>query len=575
MCPATGYAGDYIWNGDAKTGSLEILKHNHIPQEEWQMGTTKVFIRHPETIFALETLRDRYWHNMATRIQRAWRAYVRYKHDCAKKIQRFWRQNKYNIGYLQMRDYGHQILGGQKERRRYSLVSMRRFTGDYLDIKSGSGFAAMVRGAISFTGNEQVVFSMRGSTLVPRAMRSSVPSPRTLVLTNQNLHVVVATQRDKVLSMADEKVISLNNISGISVSTLQDDWVIIHLNSSPEGDAIISCMLKTEMLAHILQQTGGRVKVSVLPQIPYKKKGGKSVTMKFIKDETAKGDGLYKSHVVKICSGAPPGSQSNPPCAVKPRPTKNATRRAAAAAASAPRANNNNNVRSAPRPSANKAGPVAMGRSAPPPSPPPAAAAAAAPPPPPPPAAPSAPQYKAIYPFKSQEAGEIEFEKGDLLEIIEKDENGWWMARKDSIEGWVPSNYLEEYVPPKPVAVTPPPPPPPARRAPPSIPTQSRSPIAPAAPAASANSGVPAWKAELEARKANSATSSPVPAARRTPPAPGQKPVIPAKPAIPAKPIVPSRPGAGAPTPAPRAPSRVGANGSPSNAAASLADAVS
>lgn len=524
------------------------------------MGTTKVFIRHPETIFALETLRDKYWHNMATRIQRAWRAYVRYKHDCAKKIQRFWRQNKYNIGYLQMRDYGHQILGGQKERRRYSLVSMRRFTGDYLDIKSGSGFASMVRNAITFTGNEQVVFSMRGSTLVPRAMRSSVPSPRTLVLTNQNLHVVVTTQREKVLTMVDEKVISLNNISGISVSTLQDDWVIIHLNSSPEGDAILSCTFKTEMLAHIAQQTGGRVKVSVLPQIPYKKKGGKSVTMKFVKEETATGDGLYKSHVVKICSGAPPGSQSNPPCAVMPRPTQNSARRAAA-----PRANN---VRSAPRASANKAGPVAnnVNRSVPPP-PPPAAAAA---PPPPPPSASSLPQYKAIYPFKSHEAGEIEFEKGDLLEIVEKDENGWWLARKDGIEGWVPSNYLEEYVPPKPVA-TPPPPPPPARRAPPSIPTQSRSPIVPAAPSTSSSGNVPAWKAELEARKANG--GSPVPAARRTPPAPGQKPIIPAKPTIPAKPVVPSRPGV--PTPAPRAPPRVGANGSPSNAAASLADAVS
>lgn len=119
---------------------------------------------------------------MATRIQRAWRAYVRYKIECAKKIQRFWRQNKYNIGYLQMREYGHQILSGQKERRRYSLVSMRRFTGDYLDIQSGSGLSTMIRDAIAFKPNEQVVFSMRGSTLVPRAMRSSVPSPRTIVL---------------------------------------------------------------------------------------------------------------------------------------------------------------------------------------------------------------------------------------------------------------------------------------------------------------------------------------------------------------------------------------------------------
>lgn len=106
-------------------------------------------------IFALENLRDKYWHNMATRIQRAWRAYVRYKHECARKIQRFWRQNKYNIGYLQMREYGHQILDNRKERRRFSLLSMRKFTGDYLDVKNGSGLATMIRNALTLKGKEK------------------------------------------------------------------------------------------------------------------------------------------------------------------------------------------------------------------------------------------------------------------------------------------------------------------------------------------------------------------------------------------------------------------------------------
>ncbi|RCH95186.1 class II myosin [Rhizopus azygosporus] len=560
LCPTTGYAGEYIWNRDARSGCLEILKHNNIPAEEWQLGTTKVFIRHPETIFALENLRDKYWHNMATRIQRAWRAYIRYKIECAKKIQRFWRQNKYNIGYLQMREYGHQILSGQKERRRYSLVSMRRFTGDYLDIQSGSGLSTMIRDAIAFKPNEQVVFSMRGNTLVPRAMRSSVPSPRTIVLTNQNLHVIIATKNGKVLSMVDEKVVSLNVINSISVSTLQDDWVILHIDSSPDGDLILQCAFKTELLAHICQQTGGRVKVSVLAQIPYKKKGGKSVTMKFVKDESAKGDGVYKSHVVKICSGEPPSSQSAPPCAVKQTTTKKAV--------AAPKKINNT-----PRPAAHH--PIAANtssiRSAPPPPPPPTASVATPTPPAPPapPATPSLPQYKAIYPFKSEEQGEIAFEKGDLLEIVEKDENGWWLAKKDGIEGWVPSNYLEEYVAPKAAS---PPPPPPARRAaplPPKTINNNNHTVSTPAPIPSTN-GVPAWKAELEARKAN----APVPATRRAPPAPGPKPVVPVKPSTMNKPVVPARPG-GVPTPAPRAPPRPGAAGAaPSSAAASLADAL-
>ncbi|KAI9469047.1 MAG: P-loop containing nucleoside triphosphate hydrolase protein [Benjaminiella poitrasii] len=573
LCPSTGYAGEYIWVKDAMSGALEILKYNNIPSDEWQMGTTKVFIRHPETIFALENLRDKYWHNMAIRIQRAWRAYVRYKNECAKKIQRFWRQNKYNIGYLQMREYGHQLLGGQKERRRYSLVSMRRFTGDYLDIKSGSGLSTMIRNAINLKPNEQIVFSIRGNMLIPRAMRSSVPSPRTLVLTNQNLHIIMATKNGKMLSMVDEKVLSLNIINGISVSTLQDDWVVVHVDSSPDGDTILSCTFKTELLAHISQQTGGRIRISVVPQIQYKKKGGKSVTMKFVKDETAKGDGVYKSHVVKICSGAPPGSQSAPPCAVKTRHTKSGTTRNAF--------KTNNNTRSAPvsklnaQTSFNNGGRMAsaiMTSSSPlPPIPPPA-----------PSQAPTNPQYKAIYPYNSQQLGEIVLELGDIIEIVNKEENGWWLGRKGGVEGWVPSNYLEEYTPPA-RTMAPPPPPPPARRAAPAVPVMSKAdttptnkPIIPNTPnATAATNSVPAWKQELLDARNNreSVNGTPVPAVRRVaPPAPGPKPIVPNKPSTMNKPVIPARPGA--PTPAPRAPPRPVNNSSPSTAAASLADAL-
>jgi myosin I len=106
-------------------------------------------------LFALETMRDRYWHNMAIRIQRAWRNYLRYRNECARRIQRFWRNNKEGIEYAKIRDYGHQVLAGRKERRRFSLLSYRRFMGDYLGLDNGSDFAELLKPACGI-GSEAI-----------------------------------------------------------------------------------------------------------------------------------------------------------------------------------------------------------------------------------------------------------------------------------------------------------------------------------------------------------------------------------------------------------------------------------
>ncbi|KAG5456464.1 MAG: P-loop containing nucleoside triphosphate hydrolase protein, partial [Olpidium bornovanus] len=145
----------YTWKGDARSASEVIFKDLGIAGEEWQMGVTKAFIRHPETVrlFALESLRDRYWHNMAIRIQRAWRNFLSYRNECAIRIQRCYRSNRDQMKYVQIRDHGHAVLGGRKERRRFSLVSMRRFMGDYLDIGRASpgSESQLIKTAISYT----------------------------------------------------------------------------------------------------------------------------------------------------------------------------------------------------------------------------------------------------------------------------------------------------------------------------------------------------------------------------------------------------------------------------------------
>ena len=126
-------------------------------------------------LFALETMRDRYWHNMAARIQRAWRNYWRYKNECARRIQRFWKNNREGIEYAKIRDYGHQVLAGRKERRRFSLLGSRRFIGDYLDVNGSNPLGAELRSACQIGSASSHSSLMRWLISVQLKERSLAP----------------------------------------------------------------------------------------------------------------------------------------------------------------------------------------------------------------------------------------------------------------------------------------------------------------------------------------------------------------------------------------------------------------
>ncbi|KAK7465458.1 class II myosin [Stygiomarasmius scandens] len=593
LSPKTSYAGEYIWSGDAKSGCEQILKDTGIAKEEWQMGVTKAFIKNPETLFALETMRDRYWHNMAGRIQRAFRNYLRYKNECARRIQRFWKNNKEGLVYAQVREYGHEILGGRKERRRFSLLSYRRFMGDYLDINGKSAFGEEIASACGI-GNEQVTFSGKIQLLVSKLGRSSKPSPRWIVVTQKAAHIVITTAKDGRTMHTLERKIPLVTIKSIGMSNLRDDWMCFNVNASEEGDPVFSCYFKTELVTHLMQLTQASITVQIGPIMEYAKKKDKKAQIKFIKDETVQKDDLYKSHAVHVASGEPPNSTSRPPAkrkpgvvrpitegkllraggpskrpaatpkpkpAARPLPGKSSVTPAAVAPSIVPK----------PTPAA-AAKPAATNGTRPPPAPP---RAAAPPPPPPPPAEPEVPMYKAKYAFQGEE-GEMSLKKDDLVEVIEKDTdgNGWWLVKKDGVEGWAPNNYLE-LVPPKAAPAAPPPPP----RAPKPAPTPAaaaatkpKPAVIPSSVTANANAKpvsvfpgmVPAngsatpWKKTAStsgasddspagSRPSSALGGRPAPppvAAKPKPPAPGNKPVVGGgAPKVPGgKPPVPSAP---------------------------------
>lgn len=51
--------------------------------------------------------------------------------------------------------------------------------------------------------------------------------------------------------------------------------------------------------------------------------------------------------------------------------------------------------------------------------------------------------YRVIADFTKTSKHEIDLRAGDLLEIVEKNQNGWWFCLGESKCGWVPASYME------------------------------------------------------------------------------------------------------------------------------------
>ncbi|KAK2809147.1 class II myosin [Emmonsiellopsis sp. PD_5] len=487
LSPKTSYAGDYTWTGDAESGARQILKDTSIPPEEYQMGTTKAFIKTPETLFALEHMRDRYWHNMAIRIQRAWRNYLRYRTECAIRIQRFWRRVTGGLEFIKLRDQGHKILGGMKERRRYSLVGSRRFLGDYLGVGNKGGPGEMVKDSIRMGGSEHVLYSCRCELLVTKFGRSSKPAPRILILTSNNVYIVVQSVVNHQLNISAERTIPIGAIKFVSASKLKDDWFSLGVGSPQEPDPLINCVFKTEFFTYLSNALRGQLNLKIADSIEYNKKPGKLALVKAVKDPAVPRDDTYKSGTIHTAQGEPPNSVSKP--TPKPKqvagkpitkgkllrpggpgggPSKLASRPAAAArptpqarplpgaGATQPAAAQ---TRVVPQPAAVVSAAASAGHSRVP------STQARAPPPPPPAAPPAAKKdtAKVLYDFNSERSNELSIRKGEIVQILQREGNGWWLCMNTatSAQGWTPEAYLEEIIAPAPASIAPPPPPPP------------------------------------------------------------------------------------------------------------------
>lgn len=507
----TSYAGEYIWQGDAKTATEIILKDSKFDTSEWQLGVSKVFIKKPETLFALEDLRENYWANKAKVIQRACRKWLRRREDAAKIIQRLWRARAKGISqenqYTELRDFGNKIVYGKKQRRRLSLLGSRGFYGDYLGCNDKTGgFGKFLMNSIGL--RDKIQFSAKGEQLHSKFGRSSQRLPKIFLMTKDKFLVVGQTVVNNKAKYTIEFSKLFSQIPEVSVSNLADDWLAINLHSQSEPDLFINCLFKTEILAR-LKKGNPQIKINIGQTITYCKKPGKKHTVRFKLASNVGNKDAYKSSTVSVSQGKDANARTKETPrtktaftgdkiaaykrSIQARRGTSALANAASSAAYHPSHANgghtaNSNKPAPPAPVSRRheipTPPVAANKpkltSKPKPTPPtpasrnrrsmqpvaqpqvqqpvqvqrPVAAAVTPtptpPPPPPPPAAePKWPTYRAEYDFPGTN-GSMPLTKGDIVYILQEVPSGWSLAKTldESTEGWVPTAYIAQCDPP-------------------------------------------------------------------------------------------------------------------------------
>ena len=57
-------------------------------------------------------------------------------------------------------------------------------------------------------------------------------------------------------------------------------------------------------------------------------------------------------------------------------------------------------------------------------------------------ASPNKNKHVVITSYFAEESGEVSLEKGEEVDVLQKESSGWWYVKNDSCEGWAPSAFL-------------------------------------------------------------------------------------------------------------------------------------
>nr|XP_057929823.1 unconventional myosin-If [Doryrhamphus excisus] len=445
------------WRGPEQQGVLHLLRSVNMDMDQYQMGRTKIFVKNPESLFLLEEMRERKFDTFARTIQKAWRRY-----SARKK-------------YEQMREEASDILYNSKQRRKNSIN--RNFVGDYLGLEQRPELRQFL------AKRERVDFA----DSVNKFDRRFKSIKRDLILTPKGIYLI---GREKVKKGPEKgqikevlkRKLEFGSIGGISLSTRQDDFFILH---ETQYDSLLESNFKTEFLSLLSKRyedlTRRKLPISFTDRLEFrvKKEGWGGGGSRVVVFQNGMGDQAQlkpagKTLTITIGNGLPmsskptrkggpqsrgggqnhkasrayqngakqfsrgpkqsdityssPHKQSRPPQTALPKLGFQRTARA-----STHNHNNQGNMDFLNVPDEGMSGKQrkqSIGQ-----RPPPA---------PKPQPRPQGPRCRALYQYSGQDTDEISFEFNDVFDLVKEDPSGWWTGRIRGKEGLFPGNYVEK-----------------------------------------------------------------------------------------------------------------------------------
>ena len=429
LCAATWPEG----SGDDKTDCKTILDAMGLGGDGVQFGRTKVFLKEPKALFALENAREAALPGVVVLIQKRWAGILARERYIvlrfAIKTQRCWKAYQSRLALIALRDKAQALFEGNK--RRGISVSLYPI-GDYLGAAANTDLTAPLNRA----GDSSEILFADGVSYFAKTTFSEKSdfSPHILIVTQLHLHFLqpVPATKDKPLSYKIVRSMPHAKLTGLSLSTFADGYVVCHVAEaaddaskedkklSAEGDAVFESGRKAEIVQvlkeKVTRKGGGELNLSFSDTLSFTAKnnsllGGKpkQKTIDFSEDGSAAGRGATIEVPTKK-NKMPPSRLivKIPPALGSQAPLQRAAAAAQKQAAAAKR----------------RAPPARPGAAAAPSS--------------------DVERARALYPFAAEGDNELSLQAGDVVELLDRS-GEWWHGRLEQSgkEGHFPANYVK------------------------------------------------------------------------------------------------------------------------------------